>query len=327
MKQTLVLCLLFGLAASAMAQAPTVVEKATSPVKATSAAKPAQTNPAINNSKPANVRVVAVPAAQAKPAAGVAKAAAKPAVVAVQPSAKPAVAVVPAKAAATSAKPAVAVVPAKAAATSAKPAVAVVPAKAAATSAKPLPAKASTQGSVVAVKSAPSVKTASPGKGAISAKGGDPFSKKKPEAQAKAAPAVVKAPEKKTGAVVAVNEGKSAEAKKAEPKNVSAVAHRDPFVSPIVHMGAAGSGCSTGKRCLAIDQIALRGVVRSENGMIAVVVNTMDKAYFLRENDPVFNGYVTKITSDSIIFKETFRDKLGKELTRDVTKTIIRPAA
>jgi len=126
---------------------------------------------------------------------------------------------------------------------------------------------------------------------------------------------------------VAVNEGKSAEAKKAEPKNVSAVAHRDPFVSPIVHMGAAGSGCSTGKRCLAIDQIALRGVVRSENGMIAVVVNTMDKAYFLRENDPVFNGYVTKITSDSIIFKETFRDKLGKELTRDVTKTIIRPAA
>jgi len=295
MKQTLVLCLLFGLAASAMAQAPTVVEKATSPVKATSAAKPAQTNPAINNSKPANVRVVAVPAAQAKPAAGVAKAASKPAVVAVQPSAKPAVAVVPAKAAATSAKPAA--------------------------------AKASNQGSVVAVKSAPSVKTASPGKGAISAKGGDPFSKKKPEAQAKAAPAVVKAPEKKTGAVVAVNEGKSAEAKKAEPKNVSAVAHRDPFVSPIVHMGAAGSGCSTGKRCLAIDQIALRGVVRSENGMIAVVVNTMDKAYFLRENDPVFNGYVTKITSDSIIFKETFRDKLGKELTRDVTKTIIRPAA
>src|SRR6185369_6632159 len=175
--------------------------------------------------------------------------------------------------------------------------------------------------------SAPSVKTASPGKGAISAKGGDPFSKKKPEAQAKAAPAVVKAPEKKTGAVVAVNEGKSAEAKKAEPKNVSAVAHRDPFVSPIVHMGAAGSGCSTGKRCLAIDQIALRGVVRSENGMIAVVVNTMDKAYFLRENDPVFNGYVTKITPDSIIFKETFRDKLGKEMTRDVTKTIIRPAA
>jgi hypothetical protein len=295
MKQTLVLCLLCGLAVSAVAQTPTVVEKATSPVKATSTAKPAQTNPATGNSKPANVRVVAVPAAQAKPTAGVAKAAAKPAVVAVQPAAKPAVAGVSAKAA---------------------------------TSAKPVAAKTSKPGPVVAVKSQPSpAKTGAAAKGVVSSKSGDPFSKKKPEAQAKAAPAVVKAPEKKTGAVVAVNEDKSADAKKAEPKKVSAVAHRDPFVSPIVHMGAVGSGCSTGKRCLAIDQIALRGVVRSENGMIAVVVNSMDKAYFLRENDPVFNGYVTKITPDSIIFKETFRDKLGKELTRDVTKTIIRPAA
>ena len=46
--------------------------------------------------------------------------------------------------------------------------------------------------------------------------------------------------------------------------------------------------------------------------MIAVVVNSLNKAYFLRENDPVFNGYVVKITGDSIIFKETLQDKLGK---------------
>jgi Tfp pilus assembly protein PilP len=95
----------------------------------------------------------------------------------------------------------------------------------------------------------------------------------------------------------------------------------------VVAMGAVGSGCSAGKRCLTIDQIALKGVVRSEAGMIAVVVNAVDKAYFLRENDPVFNGYVVKITGDSIIFKETFHDRLGKTLTRDVTKTITRPVA
>ena len=108
-------------------------------------------------------------------------------------------------------------------------------------------------------------------------------------------------------------------------KNASG--RRDPFISPVVNLGAIGSGCSSGKRCLAIDQIALKGVVRSDNGMIAVVVNAMDKAYFLRENDPVFNGYVVKITADSIIFKETFHDKLGKPLTRDVTKSISRPVA
>jgi hypothetical protein len=126
--------------------------------------------------------------------------------------------------------------------------------------------------------------------------------------------------------VVAVPATKVADNKKPEPKKIN-VARRDPFVSPVVNLGVVGSGCSSGKRCLAIDQIALKGVVKSENGMIAVVVNSMDKAYFLRENDPVFDGYVVKITGDSIVFKETFKDKLGKPLTRDVTKTISRPVA
>jgi Tfp pilus assembly protein PilP len=110
-------------------------------------------------------------------------------------------------------------------------------------------------------------------------------------------------------------------------KSVGQAGRRDPFISPVVTMSAVGSGCSSGKRCLAIDQIALRGIVKSDNGMIAVVVNAAAKAYFLRENDPVFNGYVVKITGDSIVFKESFRDRLGKSLTRDITKTISRPVA
>ena len=110
-------------------------------------------------------------------------------------------------------------------------------------------------------------------------------------------------------------------------KKIGAAGRRDPFVSPVVNLSAIGSGCSSGKRCLAIEQIALRGVVKSDTGMIAVVVNALDKAYFLRENDPVFNGYVQKITPDSIVFRETFHDKLGKAFTRDVTKSISRPVA
>lgn len=153
---------------------------------------------------------------------------------------------------------------------------------------------------------------------------------------ASAVPAQVKVPVKghgngahgkHTAEAIAVQDGKSGgETKKQAAKAIHAVGRRDPFVSPVVNLGAIGSGCSSGKRCLAIDQIALKGIVRSDVGMIAVVVNAMDKAYFLRENDPVFNGYVVKITGDSIVFKETFKDKLGKPLTRDVTKTISRPA-
>jgi hypothetical protein len=120
---------------------------------------------------------------------------------------------------------------------------------------------------------------------------------------------------------------KQADEKKQTSEESRIVKGRDPFISPVVAMGTAGSGCSAGKRCLTIDQIALKGIVKSEAGMIAVVTNAIDKAYFLRENDPVFNGYVVKITGDSIIFKETFRDRLGKTLTRDVTKSITRPVA
>jgi Tfp pilus assembly protein PilP len=100
---------------------------------------------------------------------------------------------------------------------------------------------------------------------------------------------------------------------------------RDPFFSPVVQQ-AGGSGCSSGKKCLEIGQINLRGVVKSDNGFIAVVTNNMNKAYFLRENDPVFNGYVVKITGDSVVFQESMQDKLGKPFTREIVKRIFTPA-
>jgi hypothetical protein len=122
----------------------------------------------------------------------------------------------------------------------------------------------------------------------------------------------------------------SAEAAPAAPENkekkmITAEGRRDPFLSPIVN-SATGPACSTGKRCLDIAQIVVRGVVKSENGMIAVVVNAVNKAYFLKENDPVYNGYVLKITGDSVVFKETYQDRLGKELTREIVKKLTTPA-
>jgi Tfp pilus assembly protein PilP len=126
--------------------------------------------------------------------------------------------------------------------------------------------------------------------------------------------------------VVAVEDKQNPPESKKPEKTYSSVGKRDPFVSPVVSRSMGGSGCSAGKRCLAIDQIALTGIVKSDAGMIAVVVNALNKAYFLRENDPVFNGYVVKITGDSIIFKETVQDKLGKSFEREVTKKIFTPA-
>ncbi len=121
--------------------------------------------------------------------------------------------------------------------------------------------------------------------------------------------------------------GNAADASKAKPeeKKWAMSGKRDPFFSPVVQ-ASSGSGCSTGKKCLEIGQINVRGVVKSENGFIAVVTNSLNKAYFLRPNDPVFNGYVVRITGDTVVFQETIQDKLGKPLTREVTKKITTPA-
>jgi hypothetical protein len=149
---------------------------------------------------------------------------------------------------------------------------------------------------------------------ASAAKATAPASKPEPILQAKVDPPVKNAVEPK----------QTKPEEKAKEKKWSMTGKRDPFFSPVVQQN--GSGCSTGKKCLDIGAINLRGVVRSDAGFIAVVTNSLNKAYFLRENDPVFNGFVVKITGDSVVFRETIQDKLGKSFTREVVKRIFTPA-
>ena len=185
--------------------------------------------------------------------------------------------------------------------------------------AKPVVAKAAPEAKIPAAK-APEAKAVT-AKAAPAAKNAAPKTEGKQEAKAAAAVAVKTA----TAAVSAPAAAKPAElAKPKEEKHWAMNGKRDPFFSPVVQ--EHGSGCSTGKKCLEISNINLRGVVKSDNGFIAVVTNNIGKAYFLRENDPVFNGYVVRITGDSVVFEETVQDKLGKTTTHEVVKKIFTPA-
>jgi|HubBroStandDraft_6_1064221.scaffolds.fasta_scaffold101095_3 hypothetical protein len=218
------------------------------------------------------------------------------------------------------------------------------PAKAAASqptkpaTAKPATATAKQATAKPATAKATTSATAAPGKSpfvAVKASGkplSDPMVKKQPASH----PVIVaKEPTLQVVSKTASPDGKNAASAvkpveapkppKPEEKKWAMSGKRDPFFSPVVQQ-PTGSGCSTGKKCLDIGQINLRGVVRSEGGFIAVVTNSLNKAYFLHENDPVFNGYVMKITGDSVVFSESGQDKLGKPLTREVVKKITTPA-
>jgi hypothetical protein len=101
---------------------------------------------------------------------------------------------------------------------------------------------------------------------------------------------------------------------------------RDPFVSPIVERKFATSKCSgTGRQCLIVGDITLQGVVHSPNGYIAVVANG-EHTYFLRENDPLADGAVDKITGDSITLHQRSTDNLGRPTVHEVTKRLGVPA-
>jgi Tfp pilus assembly protein PilP len=240
--------------------------------------------------------------------------------------------VIPTKAPAAAGKPSV--VPAKAPVQAAVAKPQVVPAKA-----TPAPAKNAVPAKAAApAPTSSATKVQAPAKAQTATKTQSPMAPKvspaKPAVKVAAKPEVKAAPKaakaKTTGTEQMANGEASGLADapkpdKQEDKKYSMTGKRDPFISPVVNR-QSGSGCSTGKKCLDIEQIALHGVVKSDNGMIAVVTNSLNKAYFLRENDPVFNGYVVKITVDSIVFKQTFQDRLGKSFTKDVVKRILTPA-
>lgn len=57
-----------------------------------------------------------------------------------------------------------------------------------------------------------------------------------------------------------------------------------------------------------------------ENKMIAVVTNETKRAYFLHENQSVYNGVVSKITMDAVYFTENVLDAEGRVTTREVVK-------
>ena len=75
---------------------------------------------------------------------------------------------------------------------------------------------------------------------------------------------------------------------------------------------------------LLVEQLKLKGVVRdgATQKMIAVVTTTNNRAYFLREGEAVYDGVVSKITSDAVYFKGNIFDAKREVRSRQVVKTL-----
>jgi Tfp pilus assembly protein PilP len=133
----------------------------------------------------------------------------------------------------------------------------------------------------------------------------------KPVAKAPATPAAKKV------------EKAAAPRKTAPAESEVRMARRDPFESLVGRQQGKGApNLPPGKAGLQVSTLRLDGIVKSPNGMIAVVSNPQARTYFLREGDHLFDGSVEKISMDGVSFHEEGKDAFGKPMERQVNKRI-----
>jgi Tfp pilus assembly protein PilP len=107
------------------------------------------------------------------------------------------------------------------------------------------------------------------------------------------------------------------------------VARRDPFESLVGRqqaLDAMAKNLPPGKAGLQVNTLRLDGIVRSPNGMIAVVANPQQRTYFLREGDKLYDGTVEKISMEGVTFHEEGKDAFGKPVERQVSKRLYSTA-
>jgi hypothetical protein len=114
----------------------------------------------------------------------------------------------------------------------------------------------------------------------------------------------------------------------APEKSEPIAAKRDPFLPLVTEPkpGESSEHLPPGKAGLVIATVRVDGAVKAPNGMIAVLSNSEQRVYFVREGDRLNDGDVEKIGLDGVTFKENSKDAFGKAVERLVTKRIYSSA-
>jgi Tfp pilus assembly protein PilP len=99
---------------------------------------------------------------------------------------------------------------------------------------------------------------------------------------------------------------------------------RDPFVSLIKPIGGSASAAvkKPGMEGFLIQEVALRGIVRSQGGMIAMFQGPDGKSYFVKAGQRLFDGSIVSVDPASVMFRQELVDPLSPVKTREFRKTL-----
>jgi type IV pilus assembly protein PilP len=103
---------------------------------------------------------------------------------------------------------------------------------------------------------------------------------------------------------------------------------RDPFRSLVgPTQKVSRENAPPGPPGFLIDELDLQGVIRTRQGLAAMVNGPDNNGYLLKQGDRVFDGVVVRITPTSIVFRQEVNDPTRIERFREVVKEIEQSSA
>ncbi len=89
---------------------------------------------------------------------------------------------------------------------------------------------------------------------------------------------------------------------------------RDPFISLALGLNILSpEERIPGLGGMLIQEVSLRGIVRTSEGYIAMIQGTDNKSYFAREGERMYDGMIEAIDSEKIVLRKEINDPLRIE--------------
>jgi Tfp pilus assembly protein PilP len=110
----------------------------------------------------------------------------------------------------------------------------------------------------------------------------------------------------------------------AEGYQYNPMGRRDPFVS-LLKPVSPDQGPKTrrpGMEGFLIQEVALKGIVKTPRGFTAMLLGTDGKSYFVGVGQRLFDGVVTAIDATTVTFRQEVTDPLSTVKSRELKKTL-----
>ncbi|HUP47128.1 MAG TPA: pilus assembly protein PilP [Thermoanaerobaculia bacterium] len=101
---------------------------------------------------------------------------------------------------------------------------------------------------------------------------------------------------------------------------------RDPFQSLVGPAPRVPRDRVPGTPGFLIDEMKLQGVIRTKQGLVAMINGPDNKGYLIRVGDKVLDGEIIRITPSSVVFRQEVNDPTRIERYREVVKDLTPPS-